>query len=216
MQVGQTSIRMNRSGGELMRSSWRQVLLIWTVASSICMAQSSPQGSMRVNRASDASTERPERDGHQKPSSSYNMLLSAACTPISPTRRTAELPRAKSHLIIDSQLSKAAYRLDEVNQPVGDQDGSNYGEAATPERSAPLSPQILPTNELYLPLKTKESPGEIDLGRNGDLLSLSFRDAALREVLGVLAESQGLNLICSRGADTKITGTFHSITFEDA
>ncbi|MDA1231259.1 MAG: hypothetical protein O2856_10840, partial [Planctomycetota bacterium] len=65
MQVGQTAIRMNRSSAELMLSSWRQMLLIWTFSSSICVAQSTasaPQSSMPLNRASHASTGRPERE----------------------------------------------------------------------------------------------------------------------------------------------------------
>lgn len=79
-----------------------------------------------------------------------------------------------------------------------------------------VAPDSGPQSTLELPLTTGENRGEINFGRDGEQLTLSFRDAPVREILGVLAESQGLNIVCSGSAETRITGNFQSITFDDA
>ncbi len=104
----------------------------------------------------------------------------------------------------------------------GDNEASAGDGVVVVPKATPLLTQIplMATGEdtslLQLPLTGENDPGEVNFRNNGELLALSFREAPLREVLGVLADSQGLNLICSSGAETKITGNFHSITFDDA
>lgn len=82
-----------------------------------------------------------------------------------------------------------------------------------------VTPQEAPTRDdgvVYLPLESSEPTSDIQLELNGELLSLSFRESPLREVLSVLAESQDLNIICSSGAEINVTGSFNAITFDDA
>lgn len=89
-------------------------------------------------------------------------------------------------------------------------------EVTIPLQAVPQLPLSPDDDGLRLPLEDEEPTGEIKLGQDGELLALSFHEAPLREVLGVLAESQGLNIICASGADVKITGSFNAITFDDA
>lgn len=91
--------------------------------------------------------------------------------------------------------------------------------AITPDNTIPAlrrSQEPTPNSEVYLPLESVEPQGHINLELDGELLNLSFREASLRSVLDALAESQGLNLICSSDVNSQITGSFRSVSFDDA
>ncbi|MEO2037060.1 MAG: secretin N-terminal domain-containing protein [Planctomycetaceae bacterium] len=77
-------------------------------------------------------------------------------------------------------------------------------------------PRQVPANVQTLPLERSDD-GEIDITDHSDgQLSLSVRDAPLREVLAVLAQSQGFSILMTDGVDARITGTFTGISFQEA
>lgn len=77
----------------------------------------------------------------------------------------------------------------------------------------PLMPDENDPGLIHLPIPETKPPTVV---RHGELLNTSFIDTPLRNVLGALAASEGLNIMCSTGAEVLVTGNFHSITFEDA
>jgi len=71
--------------------------------------------------------------------------------------------------------------------------------------SKPASPEFVPVSEELSPLKTR-------------IVSISARNTPLRDVLHVIAESTGLNLVMEKGVDPEIpiTLTLKNISAEDA
>ena len=59
----------------------------------------------------------------------------------------------------------------------------------------------------HMPLTGPES-GPVEVTATDGLISLSVRDASLRDVLSALAETQGLNLVIAAAADTLVTAEF--------
>lgn len=70
------------------------------------------------------------------------------------------------------------------------------------------------TNQLRLPPPNQQN-GRIELDNRDGVISVSVRDAPLRDLLAVLAESQGLNIISSQDVDATITGSFSEASFVD-
>lgn len=117
---------------------------------------------------------------------------------------------------VDSEVRRASHtQVTSVPIPPVDEFAVDPNGALQPQ-VAPHVPPIPDDGEVYLPLESLEPTSDIELELKGELLSLSFRESPLREVLSVLAASQDLNIICSSGADVKITGSFNAITFDDA
>ena len=222
-----------------MFSLWLPLLAIWFLSTSVCFAQSvSPgtsankarqqgnpasypmiqqhaKGSPAAITSQSASAVHAKREG-QKPTSDSAAGPTAVSTPASTLRKSPEVSRIRTKPDVDSRVTRAGYRQEAVPSRNHDQERLVVDDQSAPTEPILLLPMDSGTNQLHLPLNDQESEEEINFEQDGDLLTLSFRDASLRVVLGVLAESQGLNLICSDGADTKITGNFHSITFKDA
>jgi len=71
--------------------------------------------------------------------------------------------------------------------------------------SKPASPDFVPVSEELSPLKTR-------------IVSISARNTALRDVLHVIAESTGLNIVMERGVEPEIpiTLTLKNVSAEDA
>lgn len=85
------------------------------------------------------------------------------------------------------------------------------GQLATQPTLAAPQAEALPTPagvaEFVMPVQADpESPVEVE--SNQGLISLSVRDASLRQVLSALAETQGLNLVIAAPADAPVTAEF--------
>lgn len=77
------------------------------------------------------------------------------------------------------------------------------------------SPTLAPAeDEFVLPIQGQtESPVEVE--SNQGLISLSVRDASLRQVLSALAETQGLNLVIAAPADMPVTAEFSRLPLNE-
>ena len=155
--------------------------------------------------------------GHQKPTAGSATVGPAACQPGLALQSFSIVQAPAPAVIVDPYLERASHVAS-----VSISSATDNGVVPIPEFTALTATDNPPlttddkANDLRLPFASETDAGEITLDHDGELLTLSFRDAPLREVLGVLAESQGLNIICSNTADTRITGSFHSISFDDA
>ena len=80
------------------------------------------------------------------------------------------------------------------------------GGAANPEiESIPAPGQSAPTSTFTLPIVNAEP---VDVQNTDGLISLSVRDATLRQVLSAIAETQNLNLVVAAPADLPVTAEF--------
>lgn len=132
--------------------------------------------------------------------------------------RQSRMPHTSSTATRTSAgVEQAGYVQDAANENSDDAGPVFTRNASTFSDRLLQVPTTSDATEQHLSLqKTDDSQGSINLKQNGELMQFSFREVFLMDVLRVLAESQGLNLICSTGDTSRITGTFHSITFEDA
>lgn len=76
---------------------------------------------------------------------------------------------------------------------------------------APPTAEPIPAPQhqgVHLPLATIAEDAPIDVDAKDGLISLSVRDASLRQVLAALAETQGLNLVVASPADIPVTAKF--------
>lgn len=164
----------------------------------------------------DVSTRPVRRPDPQQRKSDGSGVSPSSRTPVGSVRKLTMPPLPNSTARVDSQVRRASHtQISSVPIPPVD--------AVAVDPNAELQPQVTPLElptpdggEIYLPLESSEPTSDIQLELNGELLSLSFHESPLREVLSVLAASQDLNIICSSGAEIKVTGSFNAITFDNA
>lgn len=77
------------------------------------------------------------------------------------------------------------------------------------------SPKPVPRT-LRVPIDGAEDRGQIDVNNQGGKIWLVVRNAPVGDVLGVLAQQQGLNIVASQDVSARISVTLSSVTFEDA
>ena len=197
----------NRYCGRSIISAWRATVLCCLMVSMNSAAHGHPHP---------APQERAVKTGGTNSASAVPDARPLVRAPAACVRKLTMPPLPNPTAGVDSQVRRASHTQTNslINTPADHVAGDPNATF-----QAQNSPQISATPDeggFHLPLESSEPTGDIQLEQEGELLSLSFREAALREVLSVLAESQGLNIICSSGADIKITGSFDSITFYDA
>lgn len=66
-----------------------------------------------------------------------------------------------------------------------------------------------------MPVYPPASDGPVDIQANDGLISLSVRDSSLRQVLGALAQTQGINLIVAAPADMPVTAEFKRMPLQE-
>ncbi len=86
-------------------------------------------------------------------------------------------------------------------------------------------PEVLPSGALPTPVQSASKPFVAPLAKQPDqpvvvrdddgLISLSVRDATLRQVLAALAETQGFNLVIAAPADSQVTAEFKRMPLRD-
>lgn len=69
---------------------------------------------------------------------------------------------------------------------------------------------------LRVPIDGSDDRGQIDVNNQGGKIWLVVRNAPVGDVLGVLAQQQGLNIVTPQEVSTRISVTLSSVTFEDA
>jgi len=75
-------------------------------------------------------------------------------------------------------------------------------------------PDLDPT--VRIPLSTTVPPDAIQVNPQNGLVTIAIRDAPLDEILGILAEREGLNLICAEDVTANVSITVRDVPFEEA
>ncbi len=81
----------------------------------------------------------------------------------------------------------------------------------SPENVAPHAPRGFP-----VPLRGTSPEPEMQLDVDGQLISLSVREAPLNAVLSLIAEQQGLNIVTGSHMTLPVTVTLHDVTVDQA
>jgi type II secretory pathway component GspD/PulD (secretin) len=76
------------------------------------------------------------------------------------------------------------------------------------------APTTAPDGQFVAPL-VKEAAEPVIVQDDDGLISLSVRDATLRQVLAALAETQGFNLVIAAPADSQVTAEFKRMPLQD-
>ena len=82
------------------------------------------------------------------------------------------------------------------------------------EAPAIIAPVPGPT--LKIPLATSVPADAVQVDPQNGLITIAIRDAPLDEILGVLAEREGLNLICAEDVTANVSITVKDVPFEEA
>lgn len=69
---------------------------------------------------------------------------------------------------------------------------------------------------IRIPMANSVPPGAVQVDSQTGLVSIVVRDAPLNEILGVLAEQQGLNIITAEDITAKVSVTIHRAPFDEA
>ena len=101
--------------------------------------------------------------------------------------------------------------LDLSNMAKGLSRGIGLTPVMSQEESLPSPPP-----ENIIPLRRGASPGSVEVENRGGLVRLVVRDAPLRQVLGLLAESQKLNLVFASVSDATLTVSLDNVPLETA
>lgn len=79
----------------------------------------------------------------------------------------------------------------------------------------PLPSPEQPTSQFHLPVTVDPVDPAVTVKETNGLISLSVRDASLRQVLAALAQTQNLNLIVAAPADVLVTAEFQKMPLRD-
>lgn len=101
--------------------------------------------------------------------------------------------------------------LDLSNMAKGLSRGIGLTPVTTQQDSLPTPPP-----ENIIPIRRGASPGSVEVENRGGLVRLVVRDAPLRQVLGLLAESQKLNLVFASVSDATLTVSLDNVPLETA
>jgi len=101
-------------------------------------------------------------------------------------------------------------RLSDVFLGDEDADRSDDGAAAADE------PTFDPRTTIKIPLARSLPPDAVQVDPRNGRVTIAVRDAPLDQVLGLLAEQQGLNVICSEDVTARISITIRDAPFDEA
>jgi hypothetical protein len=139
-------------------------------------------------------------------------LICGAMLSISASSQTAwaqaELHHADGKPILDDQETRLAENVDWQSRLL----------KQLIESVSPLGDGRKSGTEYIVPLRKQDNPNsttEIKPAGAG-LISLVVRDATLKEVLTVFAETQNLNIVCSDSANQRISVTLNKVSWQDA
>lgn len=79
---------------------------------------------------------------------------------------------------------------------------------------AEVLPEADPT--VRIPLSTSVPPDAIQVNPQNGLVTIAIREAPLDEILGILAEREGLNLICAEDVTANVSITVRDVPFDEA
>jgi type IV pilus assembly protein PilQ len=80
----------------------------------------------------------------------------------------------------------------------------------------PGVPEVPRTDRVHVPLNSSGLPPDAKIETNGELVSLSVREAPLHAVITLLAQQQGLSIVASSSTKTPITVTLQPMRVEEA
>ena len=111
-----------------------------------------------------------------------------------------------------------------VSPRLAQNNDSNYSvtvENASPEQlPAPTSSEATPQQprpkQHFIPFAKSDPEAEVVVKDDNGLISLMVRDASLRQVVAMVAETQKLNIVFAAPADIGITAAFEKIPWQQA
>ncbi|MDA1015236.1 MAG: hypothetical protein O3A00_12385 [Planctomycetota bacterium] len=153
---------------------------------------------------------RPASTGFSNPSNSTHPRTSIASTPNNPIRIVGDQPTHgwrptfQETLFQKPERSKRtpAAPRNKQEQPVADADPIN-------------SPKPIPRT-LRVPIDAVDDRGQIEVNNQDGKIWLVVRNAPVGDVLGVLAQQQGLNIVTGQDVSSRISVTLSAVSFEDA
>ena len=81
---------------------------------------------------------------------------------------------------------------------------------------APADAAAGPDATVRIPLATSVPPGAVQVNPQNGLVTIAIREAPLDQILGILAEREGLNLICAEDVTANISITVNDAPFDEA
>lgn len=108
-----------------------------------------------------------------------------------------------------------------MTQPTNAQNSSESKLNLWPEAEAESQDNSLPAPNQHLipiaePVTPDTSSEQIDIQHNQGLISLMVRDASLRQVVSLIAETQKLNIVFASPGDERITASFDQVPWQQA
>ena len=76
------------------------------------------------------------------------------------------------------------------------------------------APAAAPPGNHLIPFAQPEDVGDVEVDYDRDLVSLTVRDALLRHVVALVAETQNLNIVFATPADTRVTAAFDRMPWQ--
>lgn len=95
--------------------------------------------------------------------------------------------------------------INSLRNSVGSMTG-NAGDSLPAPESIPL-----PNEQKVIPMTPSGDGGNVRVEDHQGLISLTVRDASLRQVIALIAETQNLNLVFATPAETRITASFDRV-----
>lgn len=147
----------------------------------------------------------------EQPSNASRQHLSAADSLPRRAHTGRSLPGHfhSNRIRLDGRASTSMLTESGVTQTSGEEPAES-----TPS-TQPVAPQPNP-EVLPLPLRGLSPEPDIELTGDGQLISLSVRDAPLNSVLSLIAEHQGVNIVTGSDMTSPVTVTLHEVTLEQA
>jgi type II secretory pathway component GspD/PulD (secretin) len=70
--------------------------------------------------------------------------------------------------------------------------------------------------QYQIPVWSQDGQGQVELNARNGQISLVVRDAPVNHVVSVLAQNQGLNLVCAENISARISIVLHGVSLDDA
>lgn len=116
-----------------------------------------------------------------------------------------QLPASQRQVESPHQLEPLSPKSDDSLLPVQYQEP-----AASLPPTAPPAPEVAPQQGLIIPLASPEGENVVRISNDEGLVSLVVRDAPLRHVMSLLADSHGLSLVFASSTDVPVTATLEN------
>ncbi len=141
------------------------------------------------------------------------LLLCLELSCVSPATAQPVLPppnsQAQSSPVATNTAGSSGFSPSSVVDTLRNTLGNAVGEALPVQVQPPK-----PADQQVIPLVTPEQLGDAVIEHHEGDISLMVRDASLRQVVGLIAETQNLNLVFAATAETPVTASFDRVPWQ--